>query len=81
MSDRQRALLAAVAEFIEAHGYSPALRDLAVLCDIPSSSTVVYNLDALMREGLIERQHEVARSIRLTDAGRAALKEGRPWQS
>jgi repressor LexA len=76
MSDRQRALLAAVAEFIETHGYSPALRDLAMACDIPSSSSVVYNLDALERHGLIEREHEVARSIRLTAAGRAALKGG-----
>ena len=70
---RQRALLIQIAAFIEHHGYGPSLRDLQLACGISSSSVVIYNLDALERHGLIERQREIARSVRLMDAGRASL--------
>lgn len=62
----QQRVLDAIRTYIDAHGFAPAVRDLAAELDL-STSTVHYHLDRLADEGWIEREPDIARSIRLTE--------------
>ena len=68
---RQQAILRFVESYVAEKGYAPSLRDISQALDIPSISTVTYDLDALQAKGLIHRDPGVTRSLRLVkpDAG------------
>lgn len=70
---RQLEVLAVIADYTEGHGYPPALADLRAALGVSSVHTVVCHLDALRRRGLVESTPRVARSLRLTAAGRRVL--------
>jgi repressor LexA len=65
ISGKQRSILAFINEFIERHGYSPSVREVAENCDINSSTVAQYHLNILEREGYINRSRKVFRSIAL----------------
>lgn len=65
LSGKQRSILAFINEFIERHGYSPSVREVAENCDINSSTVAQYHLNILEREGYINRSRKVFRSIAL----------------
>ena len=65
LSGKQRSVLAFINEFIERHGYSPSVREVAENCDINSSTVAQYHLNILEREGYINRSRKVFRSIAL----------------
>jgi len=65
LSERQRAILKFIEEFIEDRGYPPSVRDIQDGCDISSTSVVAYNLDILNRQGHIRRDAEVSRGLEL----------------
>lgn len=65
----QRRVLEAIRAFWRDKGYPPAVRDLAGELD-KSTSTVAWHLARLEEKGWIERDANVARSIRLTHEGR-----------
>ncbi len=65
ISGKQRLILAFIDEFIERHGYSPSVREVAENCDINSSTVAQYHLNILEREGHINRSRKVFRSIAL----------------
>ncbi len=67
LSERQRAILTFIEEFIEDRGYPPSVRDIQHGCDISSTSVVAYNLDALKKNGHIRRDAEVSRGLELVD--------------
>ncbi len=77
MTQRQRAILEAVADYIDANGWPPAIRDIQASARVSSSSVVVYNLERLREMGYIERAREISRSIRITQRGRDALAVAR----
>lgn len=72
VTGRKERVLVALYEGVRRNGYPPSIRDLMHVCDISSTSVVVYQLDGLERAGFITRDREVARSIRLTNYGLTA---------
>lgn len=76
LSERQRAILEFIEEFIEERGYPPSVRDIQQGCDISSTSVVAYNLDILKKRGYIKRDAEVSRGLELVGgASRRAVQE------
>ena len=65
LSARQKAIWRFIAEYVDAVGYSPTLREIAEACEVSSTSVVAYNLMILHREGIIRKDPEVSRGIRL----------------
>jgi len=58
--------------FLQEKGYAPTVRDIARGCGISTSSVVQYHLNMLEKEGYIQRDPQVFRSIRLADQERPA---------
>lgn len=69
--ERMGALVEAIAQHADMHGYPPTIRDLMAWTGASSTSVVAYRLAACERAGLIRRVPERARAITLTDEGRA----------
>ncbi len=83
LSERQKSMLAFIAEFVEENNYPPSIRDIGTACSISSTSVVKYNLTKLERDKLIRREKEVSRGLsldwaRLQEAGLAADLAGAP---
>ena len=83
LSDRQKSMLAFIAEFVEGNNYPPTIREIGTACGISSTSVVKYNLTKLEREKLIKRDKEVSRGLsldwgRLQEAGLADNMVGAP---
>ena len=74
MTEKQRLVLAYVYRYTLSSGFPPSIREIGHEFGISSLRGVTVHLDALQRKGFLTRQHGViARSIRLTPAGRQAL--------
>jgi len=56
-----------IRSFIQEKGYAPTVRDIARGCSISTSSVVQHHLNVLERQGHIQRDPQVFRSIRLVD--------------
>lgn len=67
LSDRQHAIMAYIPAYIKRHGYPPTIREIGKACGISSTSVVVYNLNRLTEDGLIERVPVVSRGIRVVE--------------
>jgi len=67
-STRQR-ILTFIRDFLEDKGYAPTVRDIVRGCNISTTSVVQHHLDKLEREGYIQRDPQVFRSIRLVGKG------------
>lgn len=65
LSDRQQQMLDFIQAFIDEHHFPPSIREIGKRVGISSTSVVKYNLDALQRRGLIERDREISRGLRL----------------
>jgi repressor LexA len=65
---RQR-ILAFIREFSADKGYSPTVRDIVKGCHISTTSVVQHHLNRLEKDGEIQRDPQVFRSIRLVDRG------------
>jgi len=72
MNPRSLRVFAFIGDFIGDHDYAPSIKEIGEACDIPSTSSVVYHLDILEREGYIARDREIARSIRILRGGDAS---------
>jgi len=68
LSDRQKRMLKFIREFAEENQYPPTIREIGEAVGISSTSVVNYNLNKLVEAGLIERNKEVSRGIRMQDA-------------
>ena len=73
LSTRQQAMLEFIQRFTHDHRYPPTIREIGQDVGISSTSVVNYNLNILEREGLIERDKEVSRGIKLIGALAQAL--------
>ena len=67
LSARQKAILKFIGSFVNDNGYPPTIREIGKACNISSTSVVNYNLNKLEREGLIVRDREVSRGLRLAN--------------
>ena len=73
LSVRQQAILEFIQRFTRERHYPPTIREIGQEVGISSTSVVNYNLNILEREGLIERDKEVSRGIKLIGAVAQAL--------
>jgi repressor LexA len=67
LSERQQAILQYIRDFLHDNAYPPSIREIMAALGISSTSVVNYNLNALVREGAITRNKELARGIKLVD--------------
>jgi len=58
--------------FLQEKGYAPTVRDIARGCGISTSSVVQHHLNMLEKQGHIQRDPQVFRSIRLLEGGQPA---------
>lgn len=66
-------VLIALNSHIEAVGYSPTVRELALSLGVKSHSSVQFQLDVLEEQGYIARRARRARSTALTSKAYTAL--------
>jgi repressor LexA len=67
LTERQQRILDFIQAFIEENQFPPSIREIGKQVRISSTSVVKYNLDALARKGLIERDPTISRGIRLAE--------------
>ncbi len=67
LSNRQQRMYDFIRSFTEENQYPPTIREIGEAAEISSTSVVNYNLNKLVEAGLIERNKEVSRGIRLQD--------------
>jgi repressor LexA len=86
-TDRQRAVLAFVADFTKREGCPPTLREIGEHLSIPWTTAVSGHLAGLERKGHIVRRgpaehakNRPSRGIKLTDKGRKYLASLEPTQ-
>lgn len=65
LSQRQQSILTYIQEYMQEHGYPPAIRDIKNALDISSTSVVAYNLKALQEKGKLNREGKVSRGLTL----------------
>ena len=78
LSSRQEKILNYVREYIVDHGRPPTIREIGAATDISSTSVVNYNLNILRKLGLIGRDADVSRGLRLTEKAMNFLGEEAP---
>lgn len=66
LSKRQKDILRFIENYIIDHHYPPTIREIGDRLRISSTSVVNYNLNKLQEAGLIERDGQVSRGLKLT---------------
>jgi len=67
LSERQERILKYIRDYIREHARPPTIREIGEAARISSTSVVNYNLAKLTERGLLERDAEVSRGLRLTE--------------
>lgn len=67
LSDRQQSMLEYIWSYVNDNGRPPTIREIGTAVNISSTSVVNYNLTKLSEKGLLERDAEVSRGLRLTE--------------
>ncbi|RME49409.1 MAG: transcriptional repressor LexA [Chloroflexi bacterium] len=67
LSERQQRIYHFIRQFQLEHHYPPTIREIGSALDITSTSVVNYNLNKLEEAGLIERDREVSRGLKLVN--------------
>jgi len=73
---RKQKIIEFIAATVHELGYPPSVREIAVAVDLASTSAVHHHLQALEREGDLERGASHSRAIRLTP--QASIRAGLP---
>ena len=71
---RKQKIIDYIAATVRERGYPPSVREIAAAVDLASTSAVHHHLQALEREGYLERGASHSRALRLTPT--AALRAG-----
>jgi repressor LexA len=66
---RKQRIITYIAVTSRQRGYPPSVREIAAAVDLASTSAVHHHLQALEREGILERGASTSRAIRLTPRG------------
>lgn len=80
LSDRQQKMYEFISKFTKEKGRPPTIREIGKQVSISSTSVVNYNLNILVREGLIQREKEVSRGLRVVRGALQALEDGNSFQ-
>lgn len=67
LSRRQERIVDFIRRFVNEHQFPPTIREIGEAVDISSTSVVNYNLNALEKKGMIERDRNVSRGLRLAE--------------
>ena len=73
---RKQRIVDFIASTVRQRGYPPSVREIAKAVDLASTSAVHHHLQALEREGLLERGASHSRAIRVMPS--AAMRTGMP---
>ena len=73
---RKQRIVEFIATTVRQRGYPPSVREIAKAVDLASTSAVHHHLQALERDGYLERGASHSRAIRVTPT--AALRSGSP---
>lgn len=79
--DEQRhvRVLGFIASYVERNGYAPSLKEIREAVGLASSSTVLYYLGRLEKDGYIRRgPHRTSRTLVVTPEGRSAIATSVP---
>ncbi len=81
LSDRQQRIYEFITRFSQEKGRPPTIREIGGQVGISSTSVVNYNLNILAREGLIQREKEVSRGLRVVSgSGQPPIHDNRSVQ-
>jgi len=69
LTERQRKILDVIQGHLDKHGYPPTIREIGRKVGITSTSVVNYHLNKLKKWGLIERDGQVSRGLKLPYGG------------
>jgi len=69
ISKRQLQVLAYIAEYSNAQGYPPSVRDIGEHVGLASPSTVFSHLSSLEKKGFIRKEKDAARALIILDKG------------
>lgn len=64
---RQRQIVDYLAQYIQQHGFSPTLQEMAEAIGVSSLATVHEHLEALVRKGVIKKYEGAVRGVELLD--------------
>lgn len=78
VSNRQQEILDYIWKNVQEEGRPPTIREIGEAAGISSTSVVSYNLNKLKEQGLLEREKEVARGLRLTERAQALYHKVTP---
>ena len=73
LSERQKNILQYIWEYLQDNTRPPTIREIGKATHISSTSVVNYNLTKLKERGLLEREAEVSRGLRLTAKARQEM--------
>ncbi len=76
LSERQQRIYDYITKFTREKGRPPTIREIGAHVGISSTSVVNYNLNILVREGLLAREKEVSRGLRALGHGAKVMTEG-----
>jgi repressor LexA len=74
VGDAQLRVLEVLDAYHEAYGLAPSHREMCRLLGFTSTRGVHWHLGRLEEAGLVQRLPHTARAVRVTEAGRAALR-------
>ncbi len=66
LSERQKKILKYISDYMSDQTRPPTIREIGKNVNISSTSVVNYNLTRLVEKGMLERDSEVSRGLRLT---------------
>ena len=64
---RQRQIVDYLGQYIQQHGFSPTLQEIAEAINVSSLATIHEHLEALERKGVVKRYQGAVRGIELLD--------------
>lgn len=68
LTKKQIEFLKILSKYIKEHKYSPTIRELCELTGLKSTSTVKGYIDRLVEKGILEREDDKPRTLRIVKA-------------
>lgn len=73
---RQREIVDYLAQYLQKHGYAPTLREIADAIGVSSLATVHEHISRLVEKGVLAKDSNDSRDIRLVDKHLASMNRG-----
>jgi len=73
---RQKQIIDFIRQYIQQHGHSPTLKEIAVAMNVKSLATIHEHLSALTRKGLIKRRDGATRGIEIVEQNKPDVSMG-----